>query len=221
MARGKKKAAESGNLTHDNTRNELTDDQRQALTLQHKRKYEALLAAKKKADADLKNGCKLIKAELGDDGLADIKDMIAAASDENYEAKVQAELERKARLVRWLGLDIGTQGNLFGGPTAPASQHESAYAEGKLAGMAGEACKPPYGAGTDGYDGYMKGWHEGDAIRASLAREQEEGAAILERSPQNEPDGADAFDAAAEGEQTPWPDEVQAAENKVSEPEPA
>lgn len=229
---GKKNlSAVGGDLTHDNTKNTLSDDELHALTLQHKRKYEAALAAKKKAAAEFLNCTKLIKAELGDTGLADIKDMIAADG-EGFEEKLQAELERKARLARWLGLELGVQADLFQ-ESAPTSQHERGYADGKRAGLAGEVCKPPYGAGTDGYDGYMKGWHEGTAVRSTMAREQEDGAAILMRPVSNEPDGADAFDSAADGAGTnadeatdvgvdPWPDDTAAAANKAEkEPEPA
>jgi hypothetical protein len=207
----------TGNLTHDNTKNALNEDEVHALTLRHKGKYVAALAAKKKASAEFLNCTKLIKAELGDDGLADIKDMIAAETDENYEAKLQAELDRKMRLARWQGLSVGTQANMFG-DTAP-SQRERGHTEGKRDGMSGKECKTDFAPGTEGYDGYMEGWHAGAAIKSNMDREQEEGAAILLRPEGNEPEGPDAFDAAADDladiplapEAEPW-DDVPVAE---------
>lgn len=214
------KVGGTGSLSHDTSKNELTDDQRHSLTLQHKKLYVAAIAAKKKADADVLNVTKVIKAELGGDGLADIKDMIAADGD-GFEDRMKAELERKARLARWLSLDIGVQGGLFD-TGATRSLRERGYDEGKRAGLAHEICKPSYGVGTDGYDGYMEGWHAGEAIRANMANEQEEGARLL-RPEGNEPAGEDAFDKASEGAggagAEPGPDEVQVASKKGKQPE--
>lgn len=234
MARASKKAnlkvvGGTGDLSHDNTKNTLSDDDILALTLQHKRKYESALAAKKKASADFLNCTKLIKSELGDAGISDIKDMIAADSDD-YEVKLRADLERKARLARWLGLEIGTQANLFA-PTQ-VSQHERGYSEGKRAGLSGDPCKTDFAPGTDGYDGYMKGWHEGQAVNAAQIKKKEADEAPLLRPEGNDSAGADAFDAAADDvsvgdvpdelsdddadagdapEDNPWPDDLAVA----------
>lgn len=217
-----------GDLEHDNSKNALSDDEILALTLQHKRKYESALATKKKADADFKNVCKVAKAELGDTAILDIKDMIEAESD-GYEAKLQAELERKARLARWLNLDVGSQGNLFDNAGTAPSQRERGYAEGKRQALEGKECKTDFSPGTEGYDGYMEGWHAGAAIKTNMDREQEEGAALLLRPQANEPDGPDAFDAAAddvaepptstEGEVAPepWPDDAKLGQREPAE----
>lgn len=204
------KAVKAPAISPQQARNELSDDQRLALTLQHKKKYEAALAAKKKAGAEFLNCAKLIKSELGDDGIADIKDMIASESD-GFEERLTAELQRQERLARWLNLQIGTQGGLFDTSHSP-SQDEKGYVEGKRAGLQNEICKPPYGAGTDGYNGYMRGWHEGNAVFTTTITEQKKGAAILLRSPDNEPAGEDAFDKAAEGAAGDWPDDKQVGE---------
>jgi hypothetical protein len=55
---------------------ELTDDEQRALFFQHKKNYQRDLAAKKAADAALKNTCKKAKAECGDNAVANIKDAI-------------------------------------------------------------------------------------------------------------------------------------------------
>lgn len=241
MARGGAKKAKltvvggTGNLTHDNTKNALSDDQILALTLQHKRHYENALKAKKAADASFKDVCKKAKAELGDTAILDIKDMIEAESD-GYEAKLQAELERKARLARWLNLDVGSQGNLFDNAGTAPSQRERGYAEGKRQALEGKECKTDFSPGTEGYDGYMEGWHAGAAIKTNMDREQEEGAAVLLRPEGNEPAGADAFDEAANSAAVevptepvaetgnadatgsdPWPDDVAVSAREPAE----
>lgn len=202
----------------------LSDDQLLALTLNWKPKYVEALKAKKEAAAAFLAVTKKIKAELGDNGIDDIKDMIASEED-GFEEKLKAEVERKARVARWLNLEVGFQADLFGADRQ--SQQEVGYAEGKRAGMAGEVCKPSFSSGTDGYDGYIKGWHDGQAVLASLTvSEQEEGERLL-RPVENEPAAPDAFDTfesddaesfLEEGEgdagaapADPWPDDVATA----------
>lgn len=142
----------------------LNDEQMQALAFQHKTTYEKLLAAKKKADADLRNECKLIKAELGADGLDTIKDMIACDTEEG-EAKLRATVERQIRVARWMGLPVGLQGSLFDDiDRTPAA--EKARGEGKRAGMEAKPRKPPYDPSTEQYREWMAGYDEGQGHNA-------------------------------------------------------
>lgn len=209
-----------GNLSHDNTTNELSDDQRHALTASWKGKYAAALAAKKTADANLKNVAKQAKSELGDNALADIKDLIAADEDENYEAKFVAELERRARIARWAGLEVGTQASLFDiGNTAPGLA-EKAFNDGKRAGIDGQVLKPPHDAGSEAYNEYVRGWHEGTAIRTTTLREQEEGGNILLRPSENESSEPDELDHAADdgsGSEEVWQDDEAIADREKPE----
>lgn len=145
----------------------LTEDQRYALTVQHRRKYETALAAKRKADAELKNVCKIAHAELGDTAIDDIKDMIAGSTPEGEEAllaRMRAEEERRARMARWLGLAPGAQPSMFEDDRTPAS--DRAFAEGKRIGLAGDPCAPPYDPNTEQHRRWMEGFHEGQAVLA-------------------------------------------------------
>lgn len=240
MARAPKKASDkkTGNLTHDNTTNALTDDQRQALFFQHKRKIAGLKEKLGTVNGDLRNAYKIAKAE----GFPK-KDFDFAFLLEKDEDDAAIERRRReAEIARWLGHAIGTQGDLFEGTKLDKrSIAESAFEDGKRAGMNNEVLKPSHGAGTEAYERYVAGWHEGSAVRASLAKEQEDGAAILRMN--EESDGADEFDEAADdltdtdtseplgdGESeaepgetddgAPWPDDVSAAA-KAEEREPA
>lgn len=217
---GKKK----GDLRHDNTRNEpLTDDEIHALTLQHKKKYESALAKKKAADADLKVVCKVLKSDLGDHGLKDIKDMIAA-EESGFDEKFQAELERKARLARWLGMDIGAQADLFDFGAVKPGVAERAYEDGKRAGLAGQECKPPFDGGSEGHQRFVEGWHVGQSHNLSLIKKKEAEEVPLIVNEDRENNGVDELDAAADAddgdEGAPWPDDV-AVEAANAEREPA
>lgn len=228
------KKASPGEIGHNSgATTPLTDDEMHALTLQHKKKYETALAKKKTADADFKNICKVLKSELGDHGLADIKDMIAAENDEDFEEKMQAQLERQARLARWLGLDIGETADLFSDiGTTTASVAERAYADGKRAGMAGEICKPTFETG-EAHNEYVKGWHEGQGVLASQIKKKEAVEVPLIVNPDRAESGVDEFDEAATGgddgdgadevgdadttDEVKWPDDAQVAAREPAE----
>lgn len=219
MARGAKK--DKGDLTHD-TKNELSEDQRQALFFQHKRQIAALKEKVGSATSDLRNAYKVAKAE----GFPKKDFDFAFKLEDDADDEAISERRRQAEIAKWLGHPIGTQADLFAETSIdrrPIS--ETSYEEGKRAAMNNEVLKPPHGAGTEAYTRYVEGWHEGDAIRASLAKEQEDGASLLRMN--EEPDGADDFDDAADGGEAAeasdggdWPDDRDVEAN-AEEREPA
>lgn len=143
--------------------NGLTDDQRAALTFDHKKKYEAALAAKRLADAALKQVCKVAKGDLGADAVADIKLMVELATDEG-EAKLKADMERRLKVARWMGMPFGSQSDMFGEDRTPAV--DRAFALGKKAGLAGETMQPPHAPETEQHRRWVEGFHEGQAVIA-------------------------------------------------------
>lgn len=151
---------------------ELTDEERRALLFQHVKTYEQRLAAKKTADANLKNACKVAKAELGKDALADIKDVIALKSPEG-EALIRGEIERQLRVARYMNAAVGHQFT-FAEDMRPAI--DRAYEEGKRAGLDGEPASPPHDPSVPQYDSWMEGWHAGQAVLASNFRDKIGGA---------------------------------------------
>lgn len=171
--------------------NQLTDEQQQALFEQHKKKYEHLLALKKKADADFKNGCKLARSELGADAIDAIKDAIELETEEG-EARFKARVERQIRVARWLGLDVGTQGELFGADRTPGD--DRAFGEGKRAGMGGKERRAPYDAATSQFRKWLEGYDAGQEVNRSLLQDS-----LKPLSPKTAPDDADPFDDALEG----------------------
>lgn len=158
---------------------QLTDDERRALTLHHKRAYEMADALVEKAKADRSAIGELAKHDLGKGVVAEIKEMIAFADTK----KLKGALERTMRLARWLGLPIGAQPQML----EAAVDHAE---EGKTAGMSGDECKPPQSLAHDAAQKWIGGWHEGQTILASAfkkKREPEQPAADADNMVQTEP----------------------------------
>lgn len=143
----------------------ISDDQVYSLTEQHKGKYERLLKAKKDADKELTDFGKIIKSDLGPKGLQDIKDLIALSTPEG-EAVMKAEMERQARVMRWMNIPIGSQGALFGEEDRTPLT-ERAFNEGKRQGLAGESCDNPHHHTTEAHRSYNDGWAAGQEAKAT------------------------------------------------------
>jgi len=150
----RKKDKTSGTLPTSGQNSTLNDDEKRALTLYHKRKYEAADALVEKAKADRTAIADLAKSDLGKGALADIKDMILADNPK----KMKAVLERAQRLARWAGLKVGTQPQLF--EAAQVDHHE----DGKTAGMMGDKCEPSTSLSHEASQTWINGWHEGQTI---------------------------------------------------------
>lgn len=180
---------------------ELTEEQTIALTFSHKRAYAAALAAKKAADAALKNTAKLAKSELGDTAVADIKDIIAIETEEG-EAKLKAEVERKLKIARWMGLPNGANGELF--PQVDRTPAvDRAAARGKRDGLAGEPANPQCDPSVPQYNSYMEAYHVGQKIAFTIKPlvQPEPVAADLAREP-------DDFDTLPAADGPPTPEEA-------------
>lgn len=140
----------------------LTDDEKRALTLHHKRAYEAADSLVEKAKADRTAIADLAKSDLGKGALADIKDMILADNPK----KMKSVLERAQRLARWAGLKVGSQPQLFEAATVDHGE------EGKTAGMSGATCEPPKSLAADAQQKWIAGWHEGQTVLASAFKKK-------------------------------------------------
>lgn len=142
---------------------QLTDDERRALTLHHKRAYEMADALVEKAKNDRGAVAELAKHDLGKGVVAEIKEMIAFADTK----KLKGALERTMRLARWMGLPVGAQPQMFEQPVDHAE-------EGKTAGMSGDECKPPQSLAHDAAQKWIQGWHDGQTILMSAFKKKRE-----------------------------------------------
>lgn len=158
----------------------LTDEQEQSLFFLHKKGYQAKLAAKKTADADIKNYCKLIKS----DGvyLDDIKDAIAIEADESVIEEMDAKRARQAKLRRWLGLPLGAQADMFEGSA------DQAFDDGKRAGlMAAARDGGHWNPGTPSYERWHDGYGAGQAVNAARIQQSKDEDALAFDAPSTAP----------------------------------
>lgn len=142
-----------------------------ALTMHHKSLYVAALAKKKAADADLKNVCKTIKAELGAVGLKDIKTLLML-DDLGENSAIKNEIEQLMRCAAWAGMPIGAQGSLF--DEDRRTLEEKAADDGKYAGLNAKPAQSPHQPGSDLDQIWLRNWHDGQAElrQAFVARNQ-------------------------------------------------
>ncbi|MCC8945973.1 hypothetical protein H8A97_12910 [Bradyrhizobium sp. Arg62] len=167
MARKKGDGSKGGGAStaQRQTLEELTDDQRYSLLEQHRQQHERLLAAKKAADAALRNHGKIVKADLGKNGMDQIKCLIEASTPEG-EAAIRARIEQDAQVLRWLGVPIGTQSDMFP-DTDRTPIAERAFNTGKRQGLAGESCNNPHHVTTEAHREHNRGYAVGQEQLAS------------------------------------------------------
>ncbi|CDX26852.1 hypothetical protein MPL3356_60589 [Mesorhizobium plurifarium] len=205
----------------------ISDDQLQALTRQLAQKRAKLVAEEKTAKANRMNHDRLIKTELGEHGLKEIK-LLEELETPEGEKEFKARRERELRVARWAGLPVGSQGE-FDLDRRPIA--EKAFEDGKRAGMKGEDCKPPHAPGTEAFDKWIEGWHEGQAILAAGFKQKpaDPGAPeLLREEGKDQSDKPDVFDEAASGQTAgagaadvagdeKWPDDTDIEAQKTAE----
>jgi hypothetical protein len=157
MARPKKSAAQEEAKAGHNSG--VSDDDRKVLFFMDRNAYVKALAAKKAADAELKNVCKTIKADLGANGVAQIKLYELCRTPEG-EAKVKAEELARREAMRWAGIPINTQADLFA-DLAPLD--ERALEDGEEAGLRGDTLANPYDENSTAGRRFADGWKAGQA----------------------------------------------------------
>lgn len=140
--------------------NEIGDDDKRVLFFIHRNEYVRLLAAKKAADAAIKNHGKKVKADLGDNGMSQIKLYEELLTPEG-EAKFKARMEAERQAAAWAGLPIDTQIDMFEN-LAPLD--ERAFGEGEEAGLRGDSQGAnPYDLNSEPGRKWAKGWEAGQA----------------------------------------------------------
>ena len=170
--------------------NSLTDREEQALFFHHKKRVNNALATKKAADAAYRNACKMAKTEIGDHAVEDIKTSTAMEA-EGGEAVVMAEVQRKLRIMRWMGRMPGQQGELFKDAVNAAAEAIDPFERGIIAGMNGETSADcPYPIASAEGQKWLEGIGEGQAAMVNLQRRRD----------------AEVFDE-AEGKTTQEPDD--------------
>jgi hypothetical protein len=136
---------------------QLSDDEERAQLFRHEREYRESLGAKKSADAQFKNTCKMIKTEGGK--LADIKMLMELRNEKGLE-ELKKRQQRERRIAGWYTGRQGSQGDLFWATTP------SPFEEGKTAGFEGQTAIPPtkYPPGTEHYNKWLEGHRAAQSI---------------------------------------------------------
>lgn len=133
---------------------QMSDQTRQTLLFQHKRKLKPLLAAEKMAKDAVRKQYEIAKKE----GITKKEIEIAFLLEtEEGQEKVKAQVQRILDVDRWMGKEIGTQLDMF----TKESSAERHFDEGKRAALDDQPCKPPshlsQAASQHWMDGHAKG----------------------------------------------------------------
>ena len=167
------------------------EDSRKVLFFMNRQDYAKALAAKKSADAALKNVCKTIKADLGEFGLEQIKAYDQAQTPEG-QAKIKARIEADMQALRFAGMPVGTQLDLLV-DRMPAI--ERAARDGYEAGLRGDTLANPYNEGSPEGQTYAEEWHRGQgAIFAIRELRLKDEAAELIKGSEPSADNDDPFE---------------------------
>lgn len=179
------------------------EDQDRALFLQALPKISNLKAALATANANLRNGYKQAKA----DGFAksDFEEAFKMQGAEGEKVK-KAAISRSLRIARWLGLDLGSQLDMFEqDERVPAA--DRSFEEGKSQAMQGISLKCDYAPETEQFRKFAEGWHEGQAVLSKGFKklhpevEADEKAKLIKKAKDDaaKAEDAKAFDAPASG----------------------
>lgn len=163
----------------------LSPDQRHALVLLHRRRFKEIDAREKLVKAEKRNLGKVIKADLGDYGLDQIKTLIRMETPEG-EAAVTAEIAALRQAASWA---VGEDGQLEMFADKKPVGETKAFMDGKLAGMDDLALNNPFGAGTSDAEDYARGWQRGRAVMEELLATRAQAEAELIEGPGHDEGG--------------------------------
>jgi hypothetical protein len=170
MSKPKAKAAEAG-AGHNG--GDTADLDRKVLFHINRQNWLKALAAKKAADAALKNVCKVVKSDLGEFGMSQIKAYEKAQTPEG-KAELQAQEAATRQAMAWAGIPVNTQLDLL---VDLAPLDERAYQDGLDAGLRGDTLTNPFNPLSGEGQAFEKGWHDGQgALFAGIKQKQDDAA---------------------------------------------
>lgn len=175
---------------------ELSETDRKVLFFINRKNYLEAQAAQKAANARMKQVGKVIKADLGEYGLDQIKTYETAQTPEG-QAKLKARQEAERQAMAFAGVPINTQLDIF---TDRAPLTERAYRDGEEAGLRGDSLANPYNEASAEGQEYARGLHDGQGALFAGIKKKEEAASgdELIQAGGEDPDFADQDLEAAE-----------------------
>ncbi|MFU0503620.1 hypothetical protein [Pseudaminobacter sp. NGMCC 1.201702] len=169
----------------------MAEKDQQVLFFINRNEYVRLLEAKKAADAALRNHGKQIKADLGENGMRQIKLYEELRTPEG-EAKFKAQRAADAQAAAWAGLPVNTQADMFS-DLAPLD--ERAFNVGEEAGLRGDTLANPYDENSHHGREFKRGWESGQAKLAEGIKQKKAEASTTERIVGDDAGPADEDDA--------------------------
>jgi hypothetical protein len=152
---------------------DLSETDRKVLFFINRRAYLAAKEAQQLANAEMKRVGKVIKADLGANGLDQIKAYEKAQTTEGL-AEIKARQEAERQAMRFAGIAINTQLDIF---EDRAPLEDRAFRDGEEAGLRGDTLANPYNEASAEGQAYAKGWHEGQgALFAGIKKKEAEAA---------------------------------------------
>ena len=176
-----------------------SDQQERALFLHHLPK----IAEGRQKIKDATNALRTLYKTAKSDGFvkADFDEAFLIQGEDGEKAK-KAAIQRSLQIARWLGCDLGTQGDLFAEDArVPAVDH--AYEQGKTDCLLGKSASPPYDPSLPQHARYMEGWHDAtkERIEAGITKlhpevqkDEAEKAAKKKKREEEQAKDAAAFD---------------------------
>ncbi|PWJ80607.1 hypothetical protein C7441_112149 [Pseudaminobacter salicylatoxidans] len=166
----------------------ISEKDQRVLFFIHRNEHVRLMEAKKAADAALRNHGKQVKADLGENGMRQIKLYEELRTPEG-EAKFKAQCAAEAQAAIWAGLPVNTQADMFS-DLAPLD--ERAFRDGEEAGLRGDTYSNPYDQNSHHGREFERGWKSGQAELFEGIKKKE-----AEASTDEHISGADPFEDAA------------------------
>lgn len=173
MAKKARKIDEEQSPAPGHNSGDSADLDRKVLFHINRQNWLKALAAKKAADAALKNVGKVIKSDLGEYGLTQIKAYEKAQTPEG-KAELQAKQAAERQAMAWAGIPVNTQLDLL---TDLAPLEERAYQDGLDAGLRGDTFANPFNPHSAEGLAFEKGWRDGQSALFAGIRKKEEAAA--------------------------------------------
>lgn len=150
---------------------DMSEKDRKVLFFINRNAWLEAVAAKKVADAKVKNVGKVIKADLGEYGLDQIKAYEKAQTAEGL-AELKARRDADLQAMRFAGVPVNTQLDIF---TDRAPLDERAYSDGEEAGLRGDTLANPFNEASHEGQEYARGWHDGQgALFAGIKKKEAE-----------------------------------------------
>lgn len=153
---------------------DLNDNDRRNLFFVDRRFFLKAMEAKKAADAEVKRVGKMIKADLGEHGLLQIKAYEKAQTAEG-KAELQGKQEAERQAMAWAGVPINTQLDIF---TDRMPVIERAARDGEEAGLRGDTLDNPFATESPEGQAFAEAWHRGQGVLfAGIKKKEEEAVA--------------------------------------------